>query len=59
MRRLKLSQPVQLQLVPPVAPTPVAVWSGLPETTRDRVLALLARLVARGVFAAGDAKETS
>jgi hypothetical protein len=59
LRRLKLAHPVQLQLVPPTAPTPKAVWAGLPEPTKDRVLVLLARLVARGLHTAGDAKETS
>jgi len=49
LRRLKIAQPVQLRLVHSVAPTRSEVWAGLPETTRNHVLALLARIIARGV----------
>ena len=49
MRRLNIAQPVQLRLVSLAAPDPTEVWDGLPEVTKGRVLALLARLVARGV----------
>lgn len=56
MRRLNIAQPVQLQLDPFVAPTRTEVWAGLPEVTKGRILALLARLVTRGVVA-GDRQE--
>ena len=59
MRRLKIAPPVQLQLVPPAAHAPMEVWAGLPEATKGRVLALLARLVARGVLAADRREEIS
>lgn len=56
MRRLNISQPVQLRLVSLDAPTRSEVWAGLPEVTKGRVLALLARLVARGVVMEGEEK---
>lgn len=59
MRRLKIAPPVQLQLVPPAAPAPSELWAGLPDATKDRVLALLARLVMRGVLADDEEKEMS
>jgi hypothetical protein len=50
MRRLRITAPVQLSL--PVEPTrPEQLWSTMPEEARARVLALLARLIARGVVA--------
>ncbi len=57
MRRLKIAQPVQLRLVHSVAPTRREVWAELPEATRDRVLALLARLIARGVVTESEGGE--
>lgn len=49
MRGLRIAPPVQLRLVPFVAPRRSEVWAGLPEATQGQVLALLARLIARGV----------
>jgi hypothetical protein len=49
LRRLRIAPPVQLRLVPLVAPRRSEVWAGMPEASQGRVLALLARLIARGV----------
>jgi len=49
LRRLRIAPPVQLRLVPPAVPERREVWAGLPEATQSQVLALLARLIARGV----------
>jgi len=49
LRRLRIAPPVQLRLVPLVAPRRSEVWAGMPEATQGQVLALLARLIARGV----------
>ncbi len=49
MRRLNIAQSTQLRLDSFAAPTRTEVWAGLPEVTKGRVLALLARLVARVV----------
>ena len=59
MRRLRIAPPVQLQLVRPVVPAPAEVWAGLPEATQGQVLALLARLIARGVVDADTDEEVS
>lgn len=48
MRRLRIAPPVQLRLVPQAAPAN-EVWARLPEVAQGRVLALLARLIARSV----------
>jgi hypothetical protein len=53
LRRLRIAPPVQLELVHAAAPTRNEVWAGLPEATQGQVLALLARLIARGVVDAG------
>ena len=54
MRRLRIVAPVQLPLaLPEVAPTAAERWSCLPEAARVSVLALLARLIARGVVDEG------
>ena len=51
MRRLRIAAPIQLPLdLDGVAPKPAERWSSLPETTRESVLVLLARLIARGVI---------
>jgi hypothetical protein len=57
MRGLKIAQPVQLRLVFFAAPEPLQLWAGLPEVTQGRVLALLARLIARGVVVGSEAEE--
>lgn len=57
MRRLRIAPPVQLRLVPSVVPFRREVWAGLPEATQGRVLALLARLIARGVVDADRGQE--
>ncbi|MGH7732181.1 MAG: hypothetical protein ACREOE_00405 [Gemmatimonadales bacterium] len=50
MRRLRIAAPVQLALVlGEEAMTAPLVWPGMPEQTQTEVLALLARLIARGV----------
>lgn len=49
MRGLRIAPPVQLRLVPSAVPFHREVWAGLPEATQGQVLALLARLIARGV----------
>lgn len=60
MRRLRIAPPIQLQLVPSAVPARLEVWAALPEATRGRVLALLARLIARGVIdVAADSEEVS
>ena len=58
MRRLRIVAPIQLPLdLDGVAPTPTERWSMLPETARERVLVLLARLIARGVLDKEDSDE--
>jgi hypothetical protein len=50
LRRLRIAAPTQLPLdLDGVVPMPAERWSALPETARDRVLVLLAGLIARGV----------
>jgi hypothetical protein len=51
---------VQLELSEPDVCSPVQKWWDLPEVTRASVLALLARLIARGVLVdqAGGVKES-
>jgi hypothetical protein len=49
MRALRIAPQVQLQLpVEDGHADPVAIWCGLPEPTRQAVLALLARLIVAG-----------
>ncbi|MDQ6615607.1 MAG: hypothetical protein M3083_12910 [Actinomycetota bacterium] len=56
MRRLRIATPVQLELVvQPRAQGRPEVWGGLSEAAQVRVIALLARMIARGVV--GDAGE--
>jgi hypothetical protein len=60
LRRLRIAPPVQLRLVPSAVPFRREVWAGLPEATQGQVLALLARLIARGVVDAdADHEEVS
>jgi hypothetical protein len=53
MRRLRIAAPVQLSLIPPSggAPGGLELWAALPRPTREQVLVLLARLIARSVIA--------
>ena len=57
MRRLRIAPPVQLQLDSTAAPSDREVWAGLTEAAQGQVLALLARLIARGVLDAGTDRE--
>jgi len=51
-RRLRIAGPVQLELVSAGdGARPAAVWAGLPEPSRQAVLALLARLIGAGAIA--------
>ena len=59
MRRLNIAQSTQLRLDSFAAPTRTEVWAGLPEVTKGQVLALLARLVARGVVSGTGEEETA
>jgi hypothetical protein len=57
LRALRIAAPVQLGLdLSDVPPSPQERWPALPEKRRAEVLALLARLIARGIVkeAAGD-----
>ena len=56
LRRLSIARPVQLRLASFAAPIRNEVWADLPAATKGNVVALLARLVARGVVA-GDGNE--
>jgi hypothetical protein len=51
MRRLRIAAPVQLSLTLPTDQTRsgLELWALLPSVTREQVLVLLARLIARGV----------
>lgn len=52
MRRLRIAAPVQLTLVlGEETVRPALVWPGMPDQAQTEVLALLARLIARGVVA--------
>ena len=58
MRRLRIAAPSQLSLTlsssaVPCGPCGPQVWALLPVAAREQVLALLARLIARGVIAGG------
>ena len=51
MRRLRIVAPIQLPLPLPAGRTSAEeLWPRLPEAARAQVLALLARLIARGVL---------
>lgn len=51
MRRLRITAPCQLPLPLPTEPMrSEELWPILPEPARAKVLALLARLIARGVI---------
>lgn len=54
MRSLSIAMPTQLALeVDPSARTASQQWRCLPDATRQEVLVLLARLIARDLLAAG------
>jgi hypothetical protein len=48
---MRVAVPRQLALGLGNLPVPVCRWQALPEETRTQVLALLARLIARGALA--------
>lgn len=55
MSRLRIAPPAQLELVPgPSSAARPQVWAGLSEAAQGRVLALLARLIAKGVVDVAD-----
>lgn len=55
MRRLRIAAPVQLGLaLPDAGERPEAIWWTLPEAARAQALAVLARLIAKGVFDEGE-----
>jgi hypothetical protein len=49
LRRLRIAAPVQLPLALPEVVSTADRWWSLPEPTQANVLALLARLIAKGV----------
>jgi hypothetical protein len=60
MRVVRIAPARQLALFAGPDGSPAGRWDGLPEQARARVLALLARMIARSVFgpdAAGDSGE--
>jgi hypothetical protein len=58
MRTLRIARPAQLALTSGSAPHR-EVWAGLPQTARRQALALLARMIARGVLDTGIRGEES
>lgn len=60
MRRLRIAAPVQLSLTlsPGEVVRGLELWALLPSVTREQVLVLLARLIARGVIADEDQEPT-
>lgn len=59
MRMLRIARPAQLALADGLPASHREVWAGLPEAARRRALALLARMIARGVLDAGIGGEES
>jgi hypothetical protein len=53
MRTLRIARPAQLALTGGSPAPHREVWAGLPQTARRQALALLARMIARGVLDAG------
>jgi len=51
LRAMRVAVPRQLALGLADLPVPACRWQALPEQTRTQVLALLARLIARGALA--------
>ena len=55
LRRLRIAAPVQLCLDPGMETAgTTSVWAAMPEVAQSDVLAILARLIARGVVADDD-----
>lgn len=50
MRALRIAPACQLALFPGRAAPPASQWAMLPDRSRAEVLALLARIIARGVL---------
>jgi hypothetical protein len=54
MRTLRIARPARPALADGGSPAPYReVWAGLPEAARRQALALLARMIARGVIDTG------
>ncbi len=58
MRTLRIARPAQLALTVG-SPAPREVWAGQPQAARRQALALLARMIARGVIDTGIRGEES
>ncbi len=59
MRTLRIARPAQLALTGGLPARHREVWAGLPEAARRQALALLARMIARGVIDTGIRGEES
>lgn len=60
MRTLRIARPARLALTGDSPPGPHReVWAGLPEAARRQALALLARMIAKGVIDTGIRGEES
>jgi hypothetical protein len=59
MRTLRIARPAQLALTGGLPARHREVWAGLPEAARRQALALLARMIARGVLDTGMPGEES
>ncbi len=59
MRTLRIARPAQLALAGGFPARHREVWASLPEAARRRALALLARMIARGVLDTGIRGEES
>jgi hypothetical protein len=59
MRMLRIARPAQPALADGRPAPHREVWAGLPETARRRALALLARMIAKGVLDTGMPGEES
>jgi len=59
MRTLRIARPAQLARAGGMPAHRREVWAGLPEAARRQALALLARMIARGVLDTGMPGEES
>jgi hypothetical protein len=59
MRTLRITRPAQLAVAGGAPACHREVWAGLPEAARRRALALLARMIAKGVLDTGSPGEES
>ena len=59
MRTLRIARPARLTLADGSPALHHEVWAGLPEAARRQALALLARMIARGVIDTGIRGEES